>query len=52
LDGVLFRIACLPFGVGQERGLETALQKQCMPEIVMAKGHLRRELDDLAEGSL
>ncbi len=41
-----------PFGIGRERGLETTLQKQCMPEIVMAKGHLGRQLDDLAEGGL
>ena len=52
LHRVLLRVARLALSIGRERGLEPALQKQCMPEIVMAKGQAWGELNHLPERGL
>ena len=52
LHRIALGIPLLALGVGRERRLITALQKQRMAEIVIAKGQIRRELNHAAKRGL
>ncbi len=41
LHGILLGIPGLALSIRRQRRLEPALQEQCMPQIVMAKGQVR-----------